>query len=177
MPTPGSTGLPLLAADAPPLLAVEARGGRVNNLYRSLANQPTLLEAWTNFAWTLRADCATPRPLRELLILRAAQLTDSRYLWNDHVWFGRDAGLTDADFEALASWRTSPRFGEPERLALELTEQLITTGRVGDEALAAVEAEFAPDEVVEIVLTISFYAMVPRVLDALRVPLMSGRGH
>jgi 4-carboxymuconolactone decarboxylase len=171
MRVPRSIGVPLVAADAPPLLALEQRGGKVSHLYRSLANQPILLKAWTDFAWTLRAECTTPRPLRELLILRAAQLTGSRYLWEDHVRFGRDAGLADEEIAALESWRTSPLFEPKERFALELAEQLIQTGRVRDEALAAAEQEFPPDELVELALTIGFYAMVPRVLDALRVPL------
>ena len=145
----------------------------MNNLYRCLANQPVLLEAWTNFAWTLRAGCVTPRTLRELLILRAAQLTNSRYLWEDHVRFGKEAGLSESRIAALASWRSSDTFDPRERAALQFAEQLIVDGRVTDEALGAVKAEFPPEEVVELALTVGFYAMVPRVLDSLRVPLMN----
>jgi alkylhydroperoxidase family enzyme len=161
----------MLDPDAPPLRALEARGGEVKNLYRSLANHPVLLEAWTDFAWTLRFQCRTPRTLRELLILRAAQLTDSKYLWEDHVRFGREAGLNDRQIAALKEWRHSSEFDARQRTALEFAEQLITSGAVSDEALAALQAEFAADEVVELALTVSFYAMAPRVLDALRVPL------
>ncbi|MGH2991779.1 MAG: carboxymuconolactone decarboxylase family protein [Solirubrobacterales bacterium] len=169
----GDSGVPLLPADAAPLREVEARGGQVNNLYRSLANHPVLLEAWTNFAWTLRGRCATPRALRELLILRASQLRGSRYLWDDHVRFGEEAGLTTEKIERLASWRGSAIYDKRERAALELTEQLTVTGGVADDTLCEVERHFSPDEVVEIVVTIAFYSMAPRVLDALRVPLMT----
>jgi alkylhydroperoxidase family enzyme len=166
-------GVPLLDADAPPLRAVEERGGRVNNLYRALANQPVLLEAWTNFAWTLRGRCRTPRPLRELLILRASQLADSRYIWEDHVRFGKEAGLSDDRIEQLSSWRDSPLFDPRERAALEFTESLVVDGRVEDAVLLELERRFTPDEVVELALTASFYTMAPRVVEALRVPLMS----
>src|SRR5262249_54944996 len=125
--------VPLLPDDAPPVRAVAERGGPIKNLYRSLANQPTLLKAWTDFAWTLRFESTTPRPLRELLILRAAHLTGSSYLWADHVFFGRDSGLTDERIEALKQWRESDRFTVSERAALELADQLITTGRVSEE--------------------------------------------
>jgi 4-carboxymuconolactone decarboxylase len=164
-------GVPPLDPTDPPLLAVEERGGRVNNLYRCLGNQPRLLESWTDFAWTLRAECATPRTLRELLILRAAQLTASRYLWEDHVRFGRDAGLGDEQVGELSRWRSSARFDERERAALEFAERLVLEGRVSDEVLVALERHFAAHQVVELTLTVGFYTMVPRVIDALRVPL------
>jgi alkylhydroperoxidase family enzyme len=167
-----TSGVPLCPNDSEPLLGVERRGGRINNLYRCLANSPVLLEAWTDFAWTLRADCNTPRTLRELLILRAAQLTESEYLWEDHIRFGKEAGLAAAQTEALATWRESDVFDTRERLALELTEQLVVTGRVSEKSLIAFESHFSPGEIVELALTIGFYSMVPRVLDALRVPLM-----
>jgi alkylhydroperoxidase family enzyme len=157
-------------------LGVAQRGGRVNNLYRCLANQPVLLEAWTDFAWRLRADCATPRALRELLILRAAQLTGSQYVWDDHVRFGRDAGLSDAEIQALSSWQSSGMFDPREGAALELAEQLVVSGQVSDESLVVLERHFSAAEIVELALTVGFYVMVPRVINALRVPLMPSRG-
>jgi alkylhydroperoxidase family enzyme len=168
-------GVPLCPADAEPLVGVEQRGGRVNHLYRCLANQPVLLKAWTDFAWTLRADCETPRPLRELLILRAAQLTSSQYLWDDHVSFARKSGVADAQIEALSSWQTSESFDAHEGAVLEAVEQLVLSGHLSDAGLGALESHFTAPEIVELVLTIGFYSMVPRVLDALRVPLMPSR--
>jgi AhpD family alkylhydroperoxidase len=164
-------GVPLLPDDSEPVQGVAERGGWINNLYRCLANSPVLLRAWTDFAWTLRADCQTPRTLRELLILRASQLTGSEYLWDDHVRFGKEAGLDNPQIEALAAWRDSELFGTRERVALQLAEELVATGRISDRALAELESHFPPGEVVELVLTVGFYSMVPRVLDALRVPL------
>ena len=172
LPPQGVGMIPLLPADAAPLRGVEERGGRVNNLYRKIANNPTLLEAWTEFAWTLRGECATPRTLRELLILRAAQLARSRYLWDDHVRFGKEAGLTDERIAQLGVWRESPLYDEDERAALAFTDQLVERGGAGDDVLAALESRFTPSEVVELTLTVSFYTMAPRVIEALRVPLM-----
>jgi alkylhydroperoxidase family enzyme len=172
-PSSAGLGVPLLPADSPPLLGVEARGGEVKHLYRCLANQPILLEAWTDFAWTLRGRCTTSRALRELLILRASQLAVSRYLWEDHVRFGKEAGLSDERIEQLSSWRESSLFDDQERIALEFTERIVVDGTVDNAVLAELQKRFKPDELVELVLTVSFYTMAPRVIDALRVPLMS----
>ena len=141
-------------------------GGRVLNLYRLLGNHPRLLEAWIDFAYTLRRACTTSRVLRELMILRTAQLAESEYEWHQHRIMAREAGVPDEKVEALEGWRESPLFDARERAALALTEELVA-GRLSDETHAAVMREFSHSEYVELVLTATFYVMVPRVLDAI----------
>ncbi|MDQ5848253.1 MAG: hypothetical protein M3544_04730, partial [Pseudomonadota bacterium] len=51
--------------------------GTPPNLYKALGNHPKLIAAWTEFSKTLRHDTRTPRALRELVILRGAQLVRS----------------------------------------------------------------------------------------------------
>ena len=46
--------------------------------YRSLGNAPAMLQGWVDFAWPLRNEARTSRRLRELIIMRVAQLTGSR---------------------------------------------------------------------------------------------------
>ena len=58
---------------------VEELWGTPPNLYKALANHPHLLAAWTEFSKTLRHDTRTPRALRELVILRGAQLMRSAF--------------------------------------------------------------------------------------------------
>jgi 4-carboxymuconolactone decarboxylase len=141
------------------------------NLYRTLGNHPALLRAWIDFAWTLR-EGITPRTLRELMILRGAQLMNAEYEWHHHRRMATVSGVPAEKLEQLADWRASDLFDERERAALAYAEE-INAGKVSDEAAAALARHFAPPEVVELTLTAAFYAMVPRVLDALRVPVES----
>ena len=53
---------------------------------------------------------------------------------------------------------------------LALTEAIMA-GDVSDAMYRALKKQFKSSEIVELVLTASFYAMVPRVLNALRVPI------
>jgi alkylhydroperoxidase family enzyme len=122
------------------------------------------------FAWTLRDGCRTPRGVRELLILRGAQLFGSEYEWTHHVRMARAAGVTEEQLEELARWRESGAFTPPERAALALAEASME-GPVPDEVDAELARHFDDAERVELALTAAFYAMVPRVLEALRVPL------
>src|SRR5919106_3082114 len=86
--------------------------GQPPNLYKALANHPALVAAWTEFSKMLRYDTRTPRALRELVILRGAQLMRSEYEWAQHVVMARKAGVREAQIKALASWRSSAEFTE-----------------------------------------------------------------
>ncbi|MBO0746248.1 MAG: carboxymuconolactone decarboxylase family protein, partial [Candidatus Dormibacteraeota bacterium] len=89
-------------------------GGRPINLYRTLAAHPALLDTWMEYAWGLRRAEHTPRALRELVILRVAQLTGAAYEWAAHVKMARAAGVDEAKISALDGWRESEIFDERE---------------------------------------------------------------
>jgi alkylhydroperoxidase family enzyme len=118
----------------------------------------------------LRYDTRTPRTLRELVILRGAQLIRSEYEWAQHLAMARKAGVREAQIAALSGWRTSPEFDAREKAALALGEA-VTAGRVSDEVYAEAMRHFDDGEYVEIALVAAFYAMVGRMLDAMGVPL------
>jgi len=140
------------------------------NLYRALGNHPGLTAAWTEFANAIRHDSKTPRALREVMILRTAQVAHSQYEWAHHLRMARQAGVSEAKISALAEWRTSKDFDAKERAALALTEAVMACN-VTDAVHAEVKRHFSDAEFVELSLTAGFYAMVSRMLDAMRVEL------
>lgn len=163
-----SPSVPLQEVDGDAAELLEQFGAEASDLYRALANNPEILETWIAMAWGLRTRARTPRALRELMILRCAQIQGAAYQWMDHVEMGRDAGVREEQIEALASWETSGMFDQRELRVLELTDSMIA-GNVGDEVLADLAEEFDPAERVELIVTAGFYCMVPRVLNALRL--------
>lgn len=140
------------------------------NLYRALAHAPGLLRAWIDFAWALREECETSRPLRELMILRTAQRALSQYEWTQHRLMAAEASVDEHQVAELPMWRTSPAFTDAERAALALTDALVD-GYVPDQVNAALSEHFDEKARVELTLTAAFYCAVPRLLDALRVPV------
>jgi AhpD family alkylhydroperoxidase len=133
---------------------LEELWGEPVNLYRALGNHPALAAAWTEFANSIRHDSRTPRKLREIMILRTAQIARSHYEWAQHLKMARKAGVSEDQINELELWRESKHFDERERAALALTE---------------VARHFGHAEYVELCLTAAFYAMVSRMLDAMRV--------
>ena len=149
---------------------LEELWGTPPNLYKALGNHPQLIAAWAEFSKTLRHDTRTPRALRELVILRGAQLMRSEYEWAQHLPMARKAGVSEAQIQSLSSWKTSPHFDAREQAALALGEA-VTQGRVGDEVYALAMKHFDHHDYVELAVVAAFYAMVGRMLDAMGVQL------
>ena len=149
---------------------LEELWGTPPNLYKALANHPNIIAGWTEFANTLRNGTRTPRALRELVILRGAQLVKSEYEWAQHLKMARKAGVREPQIAALSRWRTSSEFDAKEKAALTLAES-VTAGRVSDEVYREAMKQFDHHDYVELAVTAAFYAMVARVLDAMAVQL------
>jgi len=149
---------------------LEALWGSPPNLYRALGNHPALCAAWTEFARAIRYESRMPRELRELMILRGAQLMRSEYEWAQHLKMARKCGVREAQIQALAQWRGSGEFDEREQAALELAEA-VTRGEVSDAVYARAAKHFDHATYVELSMVAAFYTMVARMLDAMRIQL------
>ncbi|MGH8872676.1 MAG: carboxymuconolactone decarboxylase family protein [Acidimicrobiia bacterium] len=163
-----SATVPMLEVTGTPRERIEALGLEVADLYRALAHQPAMLEAWLDFSSSLRREPAVSRALRELMILRSAQMHDARYQWRDHVRMAAEAGVGPEQVDGLEDWASSTLFDEKTRCALAFTEEMVR-GELSDATLDELVELFTPAERIELILTAGFYCMVPRVLDALRL--------
>ena len=163
--------LEMLAAQAGDPITAEvfevfAREGREPiALYRVLAHSPPMLRAYAGLAQGLRYEAATPRPLRELMILRTAQLTGSEYEWAHHRAMADAAGLEVEKVAALRDWRSSPWFDPSERAALRCVDEMHEIA-LTDDAFADLEAAKGSAATVELVLLAAFYQAVARMIQA-----------
>jgi alkylhydroperoxidase family enzyme len=162
--------VPLVEVPAASEARLAELGGKPVNLYRALANNPDLLAAWIEFAWSIRQKPGMARRLRELMIVRGATLMNCAYELAHHRLMAGRSGVTEADLAALDGWREATNFSPPERAALAFMEAMVE-GAVPDAVNAELARHFDSAERVELALTAGLYCMVPRVLDALRVPL------
>ena len=141
------------------------------NLYRLLGHAPAMLKAWTGLAWPLRNAAQTSRALRELMILRGAQIMGADYEWTHHAPMARAAGVSQEKIDALKDWKTSQLYSPEERAVLRLAEEITHGPGASEGAIKEARAYFSESDIVELVLTSSFYACVGRVLHSLDVPL------
>lgn len=152
---------------------MHSRGIDIPNLYKTLANSPRMLQAWIDLSWPLRHEPSSPRSLRELMIMRVAQLTNSTYEWCHHWAMAITHGVREKQLRELSHWQSSGEFTAQEKAALKYADA-ITAMDVADETFEEIRRTFAPEVIVELTLTAAFYTTVARVLQALQIELEPG---
>jgi alkylhydroperoxidase family enzyme len=179
LPDEGALGTPRLAfhdaLEADPYVAsvfapMRERGDGVPSLYQTLAHAPAMLHAWRGLAQPLLKECRSPAGVRELAILRIAQLLGCRYQWEHHLARAAAGGVTGAQLDAVEGWIFSDAFDEAERSVLAMADELTLRGALSRPVFDAARAHFDAEELVELSLTISFYNAVCRMVGALYEP-------
>ncbi len=150
---------------------VQQRWPHVPNLYRVLGNAPEMLRAWLDMAWPLRLNATTSRRVRELMILHGARLSETAFEWAHHVPLAKDAGVTEAEIDALLKGTIPDTVSDAERAALTVAEEITLGPEAAAESVEALKVHYTESEIVELVLTASFYVCVGRTLKSLDVPL------
>lgn len=116
-----------------------------------------------------------PRSTIGLVQLRAGQLAGSTYHTVRQTGLLRDAGETEDRITAVASWQDAPFFTDAERIALELTEAVLTPNRtderVPDELFARAAAHYDDKALWTLTLVLSqILFFVPVALIAKPIP-------
>jgi AhpD family alkylhydroperoxidase len=148
---------------------MEGRGADILNIHRIVANTPNVLRNFLRLGDSLLFFGALPPALRELAILRIAQMTAASYEWAHHVPIARQAGVSEEQIAALKGWDTSPNFDKRERAALKYIETVTSAVAVPDEVFREARAHLSEAEVVELTLVAGYWGMVARLLVALEV--------
>ena len=150
---------------------VKQRWPHVPNLYRVLGNSPEMLRAWLDMAWPLRLNATTSRRTRELMILHGARLSETAFEWAHHVPLALEVGVQQSEIDALLEGRIPDTVSDAERSALQLAQEVTAGPEASAECIEALKPHFSKAEIVELVLTASFYVCVGRTLKSLDVPL------
>jgi hypothetical protein len=81
---PSVTEKPSDPATAATFDVIRSRGGQIINLHLTLGHGGKIYQARQMLTYALRFDAVTSRRIRELMIMRVAQMTDSHYEWAQH---------------------------------------------------------------------------------------------
>ncbi len=98
-----------------------------------------------------------PKPLLELVRLRASQINGCVYCVDTHSSDARQAGESDARLHAVVVWREAPFFTAQERAALAFTEAAtrLSTDDVTDEIWQEAAEHFTEDELAALVVALA----------------------
>ena len=157
-------------ADKAPLVQrIVAERGSVLHLYQMLLHSPPLAEGWLAYLTAVRHRLTIGGALRELIIMRVAQLNGAPYEADQHRPIALKEGVTPAQLDALASWPGADCFDATERAVLRLTDAMTRDIHFDAAILAAVREQLGERGTVEVAATIAAYNMVSRFLEALQI--------
>jgi len=156
--------------DLAPLVAqITAERGSVLHLYQMLLHSPAVTRGWLAHLTGIRQHSTLPAHLRELVIMRVAQLNHAPYEADQHAPIARKEGVTQAQLDALQQWESSDLFDAKTRATLAYTDAMTRHVQVADAVFAAVQTHYPAQQLVELTATIATYNMVSRFLEALQV--------
>ena len=108
--------------------------------------------------------------LRELGQTRAGYAVGSQFVFSQHCKAARDAGLTEAQINAIAHWQVADCFSEIERAVLAYTDALVLQrGRVPGAVFDVLKAHLSDEAILEFTYITSTYMMHAIMSRALRL--------
>lgn len=153
---------------------MEANGAPVLNLWKMAANSPATLPHLIRLGNSLLTKTSLSPKLREMAILRVAELLSCEYEKQAHVPFGLEVGMTTAQVKDIGRWESSQAFDPVERAVLAFTDEVAKGGVVRDETFAALAANLNAMMIMELAQAVGFYGMLARILLAFKVDLQTG---
>lgn len=136
---------------------------------RVLAHRPAMLRTFLAWAKVLARDGVLPRREHEILALRASLNCRSPFEWGEHLLFARDAGLTDAEVDAIVAGADAPTWQPFEAALVRAADQLHAGCDIDDATWAVLAAHYDEPQLVEVVYVVGQYTMLSMVANGLRV--------
>jgi alkylhydroperoxidase family enzyme len=141
------------------------------NLYRVLAHSPRAARSLNTLARYIRDGSRLDPRLRELAILQVSYMTGSAWGYSHHVRIGREVGLSDEEIRAVADETAGrPSMLEPLAKAVLRAAREMTLGlAISDATFASLRQELDNERLTDLVVTISFYNGLVRLLESMKV--------
>ena len=148
---------------------IVAERGSLLHLYSMLLHSAPVAEGWLNYLTAIRQKSTLPGDIREMVIMRVADLNGASYEADQHAPIALREGMSEAQLHALPNWREADCFTPLQRAVLDYTDMMTKQVQVTDEVFGAVAKLFPDSQMVELTATVAAYNMVSRFLEALRI--------
>ncbi len=141
------------------------------NLYRALIHSPDTARAFGALGKHIRYHNRLDPRLRELAILQVGYATRAPYEFAHHIELGHTFGVSDDDIRAMIAETHGETSSLPalDRAVLRAARELAVEPKLSDETFAALSAGLDHERIVDLIVAISFYCGVVRVLGALQM--------
>jgi uncharacterized peroxidase-related enzyme len=145
--------------------------GCVPNMFKALANVPSLAMGIAALLKPLMGEGALVGWYKELIATRVASLNDCEYCISAHRHLALQRGATPEQVASYDSFEAGP-FTEKEKAGFRYAGLLHVSGHVIDDAaFAAVSAHFNSAELIELTAVAAAFEFFPRFNSALHIPV------
>jgi uncharacterized peroxidase-related enzyme len=149
---------------------MEKKIGVVPNVFRAMAHNPEMLEAFLALNATLPKTKLDGK-LRELAYIKTSELNDCDYCLHHHRALGKKAGLNDRQVAETAHFETSDAYDETQREVLLFAEEVTRHINVDDALVDRIKQKLGDRELVELAMTVGIANLTNRVTETLRLEL------
>ncbi len=149
---------------------MEKKLGVVPNVFRVMAHNPDMLEAFLALNATLPKTKLNGK-LRELAYIKTSELNGCDYCLHHHRALGKKAGLNDRQVAETAEFQTSDAYSELEREVMHYAEQVTRHINVDDALFGRLKKALGDRELVELAMTVGIANFTNRVTETLRMEL------
>ncbi|MBE3603261.1 carboxymuconolactone decarboxylase family protein [bacterium] len=106
---------------------------------------------------------------RELAILRAAIVGDSRFEYSQHLKVARMVGISEDKLAAIKGWITSDQFDAAERAVMAAADEMVGRNLIEDATFANLKRHFNDAQIMEIVYVVALWRMHGMIVRALHL--------
>lgn len=144
------------------------------NVFRMVAGAPRAFGPFMALGGAVLSG-ALDAKRREIVVLRVARATGADYEWAQHEQLARNVGVSEREIEAIAGEQPVSSLGEEHNLLCRVADEISRRVRLSDEALEQIITRYGPREASELILLVSYYNMVSRILESTRVEIEDQR--
>ncbi len=144
-------------------------GGRVLNIFATLAHHPELMRRWLVFGNHVLGKSTLPARERELAILRVGFVCKSEYEWGQHVLIARRCGISDAEIARVAAGPEAPGWSAADAAILRAADELHADQMIGDATWTELAKTWNRQQLMDLVFAIGQYHLVAMALNTFGV--------
>lgn len=141
------------------------------NVLGTMAHHPALAQAYFTLNGHLLLATTLTERHRELLVLRVAVVRKSGYEWAQHVFVGRDVGLTDEEIGRIAYGPDAPFWSSIDAAMLRAVDELLDGGAISTPTWEALTAELDTQQILDLICTVGLYETLARIFASLGVEM------
>ena len=155
-------------------LSTGADAAPTPNVLATMLHHPALAGPWLVYNNVLLRQAVLGDRARELMVLRVAWRTRSRYEWAQHVKLAPRFEITRDDIEAIARGSDADDWTPLERDLVAATDQLIDGYRIDDDTWTRLAGQLDERQLVELVFVVGTYTCLAMAFNSFGLQLDPG---